>query len=174
MESGSLPAILYRPRNTEEIAMKAADVATLLRVLVLGSAAFGSSAQAGPFSDDLAKCLVTSTTVDDRATLVRWFFVAASLHPAVAPVSAVSEDQLDANNRIVADLFMRLLTDACRNEAREALKFEGPSTFETSFQVLGEVAGQEMFSHPLVNAGIMGMASLLDEEKLQEALEISE
>ena len=146
----------------------------LLQVLVVGSACLGTPAHAGPFSDDLAKCLVSSTTVDDRTSLVRWFFAAASVHPAVEPLTAVTQKQLDASNKTVAELFTRLLTDACLAEARSALKFEGPSTFETSFQILGEVAGKEMFSHPAVNTAVMGMTAYLDDNTLKTALELAE
>jgi hypothetical protein len=37
-----------------------------------------SMAAAGPYSDDLAKCLVKSTTKEDRVSLIRWLFAAAS------------------------------------------------------------------------------------------------
>jgi hypothetical protein len=147
-------------------------LAAMLPVAVIGSACFAGPAQAGPFADDLSRCLVRSTTEADRTNLVRWFFIAASKHPAVAPISSVEPNQLDAGNRDVAALFMRLLTETCVEQARQALKFEGPTVFETSFQVLGEVAGQELFSHADVNAGIMGMASYLDEQKLNTVLGI--
>ena len=146
----------------------------LLQTLVVGSACLCNPAHAGPFSDDLAKCLVSSTTVDDRTSLVRWFFAAASVHPAVEPLTAVTQKQLEASNKIMADLFTRLLTDACLAEARSALKFEGPTTIETSFQVLGEVAGKELFSHPSVATAVMGMTAYLDDETLKTALDGAE
>ena len=47
---------------------------------------------------------------------------------------------------------MRLLTESCKDAATTALKFEGPATLQLSFQVLGQVAGAELFSNPQVAA----------------------
>jgi len=93
-------------------------------------------------------------------------FSAASLHPAVAPISAVSEEQRDSVNKIIADLVVNLLTDNCRPETEEALQYEGTSTIEASFSVLGQVAGQELFSSAEVSAGLAGLEKHMDEEKL--------
>ena len=123
-------------------------------------------ALAGPYSDTLAKCLVSSTTTEDRSSLVRWMFTAASLHPAVKPISNVSDEQLDEANRIIANLVTDLLTESCREETEQALQYEGTTTIQTSFMVLGQVAGQELFASPEVAAGLSGLEKHIDEEKL--------
>jgi hypothetical protein len=128
-----------------------------------------SPAHAGPYTDQLAKCLVESTTVDDRVGLVQWMFVAASAHPAVRPFSAVSEAQLEASNATMAALITRLLTQACKQEARKALRYEGTSTLEASFQVLGQVAGNELFGSPEVATALSGLEKHID-TKAFEAL----
>ena len=122
---------------------------------------------AGPYTNDLSKCLVESTSIRDRIDLVKWMFSAASLHPAVSSIASVSEEQLDAANKSVADLVMKLLTESCRQEAEKALKYEGEATFQASFQVLGQVAGQELFASPEVAAAMSGLGKHLDEEKLK-------
>ena len=43
----------------------------------------GSAARAGVYADDLGKCLVNSTTKNDRQDLIRWLFVAAMDPPMV-------------------------------------------------------------------------------------------
>lgn len=53
-------------------------------ILTLGVAAPAVS-HAGLYTDDLARCLVVSTSTQDRADLVRWIFSAASAHPVVKP-----------------------------------------------------------------------------------------
>jgi hypothetical protein len=121
---------------------------------------------AGPYTDALSKCLVDSTSKRDREDLVRWMFSAASLHPAVAPISVVSDEQLDSVNKVIADLVVRLLTETCRPETEEALLYEGKSTIEASFAVLGQVAGQELFSSVEVSAGLAGLEKHMDKEKL--------
>ena len=125
------------------------------------------AAVAGPYANELGKCLVESTSQRDRVDLVRWMFSAAALHPAVKPISTVSEEQLDDASRTTAALFMRLLTESCRSETERALQFEGASTIETAFSVLGQVAGKEMFSSPEVAAGLALLEQYVDSAELE-------
>ncbi|KAB2963666.1 MAG: hypothetical protein F9K16_06185 [Thermoanaerobaculia bacterium] len=129
---------------------------------------------AGVYTDDLAKCLVESTTEADRVGLVRWMFVAASAHPAVRPISNVTETDLDAANKGMAELVLRLLTESCRDAARKAVQYEGASTFEASFEVLGSVAGQELFGSPEVAGALAGLEKHLDGQRLTEALGVAD
>ena len=117
-------------------------------VVVISVMLASQKVHAGPYADALSRCLIESTSRDDRTDLVRWLFSAASKHPAVKPISNVSDAQLDAANKTIADLVTRLLTDSCRAQTKEAIQYEGTSTLETSFRLLGEVAGQELFSSP--------------------------
>lgn len=137
-----------------------------LVVLVLASFAAGG-AYAGPYTDDLSKCLVESTTPQDRADLVKWMFAAASLHPAVRSLASVSTEQLNDANKKTADLVVRLLADSCRQETQKALKYEGQMTLQASFQVLGQVAGKELFTSPEVATALSGLEDYLDVKKLE-------
>jgi len=126
------------------------------------------SASAGLYSDDLAKCLVESTTKEDRTALVRWMFAAAGSHPAVASIANVSPHAMDEANASTGALFMRLLTDSCKDKAKRALAYEGPSAIQLSFQVLGQVAAGELFSSPEVRAAMAGLQQHVDNKKLEE------
>ena len=123
---------------------------------------------AGPFTDELSKCIVESTSAEDRIALVRWMFTAASLHPAVKPIALVTQKQREEANKQTAELFNRLLTESCKEQTKKALKYEREIAIRKSFQTLGIVAGQELFSNPKVNAGMMGIEKYLDEDKLLE------
>ncbi|HEX7375427.1 MAG TPA: hypothetical protein VF277_10645 [Steroidobacteraceae bacterium] len=135
--------------------------------LVLGAQLAGSGAHAGPYSDDLSKCLVDTTTRDDRTALVRWMFTAASAHPAVASISSATPKEIDEANQVVGKLFMRLLTESCAEAASKAVKYEGPNAIETGFNTLGQVAGSELFSSPEVTAAMTGLQKYLDPKKLE-------
>lgn len=135
-------------------------------VIAVG-AGHGLPAQAGPYIDDLGKCIVEATTVADRAAFVRWMFAAATLHPAVKSLASVPAERLEAENKATAELFMRLLTESCRDQTQKAIKYEGPMAIASGFQVLGQVAGQELFSSPEVSAGLAGMEKYMDSEKLK-------
>lgn len=134
--------------------------------LSLGLAAPAIS-HAGLYTDDLARCLVESTSPQDRSDLVRWIFSAAAAHPVVKPIASVGPREMDAANRAAGSLLMRLLTVSCRTPAQKALKYEGNSALEASFKVLGEVAGQELFSSPEVTQAMDGFANYLDADKLK-------
>lgn len=124
-------------------------------------------AQAGVYTDDLSRCLVEKTDGEDRIALVRWMFSAAAAHPAVASIAAITPEQMDASNKAIADLFMTLLTDVCREQAVKALEYEGPATIQLSFQVLGQVAGTELFASPEVAQAMAGLDKYTDREKLE-------
>jgi len=62
---------------------------------------------------------------------------------------------------------MKLLTDSCKTEAQKAVQYEGQTTFQIAFEVLGKVAGQELFSSPEVAANLKGLAKYIDVEKIK-------
>jgi hypothetical protein len=128
---------------------------------------YGSQASAGVFADDLGKCLVNSTTKEDRANLIRWLFVAAAHHPAVKPIASVSPAQQEESDKQMGTLFMKLLTDSCKAETQKAIQAEGAATLQYAFEVLGKVAGQELFSSPEVAGNLQGLMKYIDGEKLK-------
>lgn len=144
-----------------------------LAALVAGALAlyWSGAATAGPYSDDLTKCLVGTTTPQDRVALVQWMVSAALLHPAVKPFASVSAEQLDLANKRTADLFLKVLTESCRQESVAVLKYEGLPALQSSFQILGQIAGQELFSSPEVTAGMAGMKKYFDDERLRSLVE---
>jgi hypothetical protein len=144
-----------------------ASVKRLLLVLAVMLFVGVAPSPAGPYTDELSKCLVASTTAADRVDLVKWMFAAASSHPAVRPMSTVTPAQLDAANRKMGALVMRLLTETCVQQTRDALKYEGAATLQTSFQVLGQVAGRELFTSPEVKEALSGLDQYVDGEKVQ-------
>ena len=129
--------------------------------------ALSTSVKAGPYTNDLGKCLVESTTVADKVNLVKWMFTAASLHPAVKSIASVSDAELDSANKATAELFVSLLTESCREQTQKAVRYEGQAAIEEGFRVLGQVAAKELFTSPEVAAGMAGLQRHFDTEKLQ-------
>ncbi len=139
-----------------------------LAVLLLASA-FSSSIHAGPFADELSKCLVRSTSESDKTALMRWVFAAMAAHPEVKALSNITEKQGDELNKEASGLFVELLTSRCKGETEQALKFEGTETFKRSFQVLGEVAMQGLIANPEVTRFMGGLDRHLDTRALEKA-----
>jgi hypothetical protein len=127
--------------------------------------------QAGPYADELAKCLVSSTTKEDRVAMIDWLVAAASLNPAVTSVRPVSNEQLDKVNKSLGTLVTVLLTERCRDQSQKAIQYEGPATLEISFNVLGQVAGRELFASPAVAVGMGGLKKYLDQARLKELVQ---
>ncbi len=141
-------------------------IATLAAASFLGSV----PAAAGPYSDDLAKCLVRSTGDVEKRTLVKWIFAAVALHPEVADISSVTPAQRTEMTRNTAKIFEKLLTDSCRAEVQQAVQYEGPQTIGSSFQVLGQVAARELFSNPNVAANMADLGKYIDQKRIAEAM----
>jgi hypothetical protein len=142
--------------------MRLPEFAALCVLLATSHTAF-----AGPYTDDLSKCLVASTSQSDRVALARWIFISFSAHPGVAPISAVKPADVDAANAQAGQLFMKLLTESCRDKAKVAIRYEGTVAIQLSFQTLGQVAGVELASDPRVQARMSGMLKSLDENKIK-------
>lgn len=128
------------------------------------------SATAGPYADEMAKCLVTSTSEADKNFLVKWMFAAAALHPAVKSISSVTDAQRNELNVKTAKLFERLLTESCKKQVQTAIKYEGQSTIESAFQVLGQVAARGLFSDPAVNGFIAQLGNHIDKQKMESVI----
>jgi hypothetical protein len=148
-------------------------VSRLLSCIVLAFV-LQSPAMAGAYSDDLGKCLVNSTSSADKSTLVQWMFAMMALHPDVRQLASVSTSQRTRLNQRMATLMESLLTNACVAQARDAVKYEGPSTIESSFNVLAQVAGRELFSNPGVSDGMAEFGKRVDGEKLKKALGVDQ
>ena len=139
-------------------------------VLALLALLGGTQAQAGPYADDLSKCLVRSTGEADKRVLVKWIFATVAQHPDVADIAAVSSAQRTELTRGTARIFETLITSSCRTEVKQAVQYEGPQTIGTSFQVLGQVAARELFSSPQVAASMADLGTHLDQKKIAEAM----
>lgn len=148
----------------------AAACAARRGLLVLLLCAPALPASAGVYGDDLARCVVSSTTSAEKAALVEWMFFAIALNPKLAPLASVPAERRDASDRGTARLFERVLTDACATQAREAMQYEGATAIHEAFKLLGQVAAQEMFADPAVAAGTMKFAEYIDAAKMAKAL----
>ncbi len=135
--------------------------------LMTSSMLLSAHSVAGPYGDDMAKCLVKSTSPDDRTVFIRWLFAAISLHPAVAAMANVSAKQRDDFNRGAAALFQRLLTESCRSETKQAIRYEGPAIIQYAFQVFGQAAAGDLFANPAVGEGMKDLAKYIDQDKIK-------
>lgn len=134
----------------------------LAAALAAGTLIAPAVASAGIYTDDLTRCVVSGASSTDKATLVRWMFSAISANPAVSSMVSLSQSQREANTKAAADLMQRLLLKDCRPQAVTAIKNEGATAIEASFEVLGQVAARDMLSEPHAMAEIQRLGSYTD------------
>lgn len=91
-----------------------------------------------------------------------------AVHPDVKSHSNVTQPVRNEMNRAMASLVQRLLTQTCLAEARDAIKYEGNSSFEGAFTVLGQVAARELSADPGVNAAMSDFIRYLDAAEMQK------
>ena len=158
-------------RSTSRVAMRKSPMncsRTLVRVFLVALAMMaGAHAVAGPYGDDMAKCLVKSAGPNDRTVFIRWLFAAIALHPDVASMSTISAKRRDDFNKGAAALFQRLLTESCRSETQQAIRYEGPATIQYAFQVFGQAAAGDLFANPSVAAGMKDLVKYMDQDKIK-------
>ena len=142
----------------------------LLPTVVIIFSLVATRATAGLYADELSKCLVSSTTVEDRNYFVMWMFAAIAQHPEVKSMSTITAEQGEQLIEGTARLFERLLTESCRSQAKAAIDFEGASTLSASFKVLGEVAARGLFTNPDVANFSNRLDTYIDPEKLKKAI----
>jgi hypothetical protein len=120
------------------------------------------AARAGIYTDDLSKCLVKATTQADRVELMTWIFEAMSAHPAVRSLSTVTDAQREVANRRAAGLMQRLLTEDCRPQTVDAVRYESMGAIQQSFMVLGQVAMGGLMQDPTVAQNMQKLGTYLD------------
>ena len=138
----------------------------LLLVLIILVSVFSNKTFAGPFTDSLSKCIVLSTSDSEHSKLVNWIFRVVSEHPDIKG-SVYSENQKTMADVNTAEIFTDLLTERCKKEAYEAIKFEGEEALENSFNMLGEVAMQKMMEDRKVLESIQNFIKYIDYEKFE-------
>ncbi|MFS0736398.1 hypothetical protein ABC347_05045 [Sphingomonas sp. 1P06PA] len=135
-------------------------------MMISATGALSSMANAGVFTDDLSRCLVTAATPADRDTMMQWIFSAYAAADIAREISSVTPEQHVAYNKRGAALFERLILVDCRKQAVAAIRNEGQTAFEQSFQVLGQMAGRGLMEDPKVAAEMERFGAVLDREKL--------
>jgi hypothetical protein len=140
---------------------------SLVFVLILG---FYGIAQAGPFADEMSKCLVNNTNESDKVSFVQWMYAAMSAHPDVKSMSNIPVELKENINKNAAKMMINLVTVKCKNESKEAIKFEGESAFAQAFEILGKSAMNELMSDPNVEEFLSGMDKYIDSNKMKTTM----
>ena len=128
-------------------------------------------AHAGQYADQLTKCLVDSTTDEDKAGLARWVFASAAQNPDVADLATVTDEQRTEMSKSAATILERVVTEDCRTQYRDARKNEGQNAnmLSMSLSTLVQVAMGKLVDNPAVSQALGGIDKELNKQKFAEA-----
>ncbi|HEY3851557.1 MAG TPA: hypothetical protein VGL87_11330 [Steroidobacteraceae bacterium] len=143
--------------------LKGLAFAALLTVGILEAGLAG----AGPYSDDLAKCMVRTSTPADRAEFVRFLFSAMAQHPDVSSMANISPQQMEATLKGTGELIQRLLLESCRSEAQQAIHYEGMQSVFFGFQFYGQAMAAELLGNPIVAGKMKDLNKYLDADRFK-------
>jgi len=156
---------MYCPQTTKGLTMRVLMKTGLLALALLCNPSF-----AGIYTDELSKCLVKNSTEKDKSILVRWMFTAMALHPDIAAMAKVTDEQRQQANKDVAQMITRFLAETCLNQSQKAVKYEGSSAIEQGFNLFGQVAGKELFTNPQVAQALGELSQHIDSDALNKKL----
>jgi len=124
---------------------------------------------ADPSSDKLANCLVENLNGKERKNLAKWVFFAIAAHPEIKSYSSISDDNRIENDKYVASVIMRLLTENCPKELKTAYSVN-PQAIVSSFELVGRVAMQELMTNENVTKSLSSYTKYADLEKVNKVL----
>ena len=123
----------------------------------------------GPFSDNLAQCMIKNISDTDNRILTNWIASVMVQHPQID--IEMSSSDIEFYNKSIALLFEDLLTVRCKQETSEALAFESEEAFASAFEVLGIVSMEKLIEHPSVISASENVINYIDLNKLSKIFE---
>lgn len=146
----------------------------MFRLVVLAATlAVAAAAHAQSPPADLGRCLADNTTGRDRKDLARWMFLGMAAHPEITQyASAAAAAANEESSRMIGALVTRLLTDACANQTRAAIRTGGAAALQLAFQSLGQAAMQELMTDKAVSTSLGRFEQYLDRKRFDELMAV--
>lgn len=143
------------------------SIALLISVSSMGLA---PHANAGPYEDAFAKCLVASSSTRDNIVLVKWIARLILEHPELKHLSQIADADRTKIDKDLAAFFVRVLTVDCVKEGKQATKYEGSDIYTSAFGYLGEYAMKNMMQNKNVSGAAENFTKYLDQEALKKTM----
>jgi hypothetical protein len=118
---------------------------------------------------ELGTCLVDSLTGKERKHLAKWIYFAIASHPEMSSYSNIKQDDRVIIDKYVGTLVTRLLAEDCTSEFKSAQK-DNPLALSKAFELVGQVAMQELLTNQDVKTSISGYIKYADQKKIQAVL----
>ncbi|GAA0821404.1 hypothetical protein GCM10009111_28340 [Colwellia asteriadis] len=128
-----------------------------------------ASANAQNSVNNLGTCMIDSLNGKERKQLAQWIFFAMAAHPEIKTYSNVSTKDLADSDEKIGGLITRLLTVNCPEQLKLANAAD-PLALQKSFELVGQVAMQELMTNAQVMSALTGYTQHTDIEKINQAL----
>jgi hypothetical protein len=117
----------------------------------------------------LAVCLTDSLNGKERKQLAKWIYFSIAAHPEMKPYSNISADVRTDTDKYVGTLVTRLLVDDCASQLKIAQKTD-PNSLQKAFELVGQVAMQEIMTNPDVTSTIGSYSKYVDQKRISSIL----
>ncbi|MCK5852616.1 hypothetical protein KAH27_06255 [bacterium] len=121
------------------------------------------------YSQSLGTCLVDSLNGKERKQLAKWIYFAIAAHPEMKSFSNISGNDRITTDRYVGKLVTRLLVEDCSSSLVTAQKAD-PLALQKAFELVGQVAMQELMNNQEVTTAISSYANYADLNKISTLL----
>ena len=129
----------------------------------------GTSAIAVTPTDQLATCLVDALNGKERKNLAKWIYFAIGSHPEIKVFMNATAADIQKSDEYVGNLVTKILTVDCPNELNKANKAD-PLAIKKAFQLVGQVAMQELMTNQDTSKALTNYAAYADQEKINAIL----
>ena len=123
------------------------------------------------YANDLAKCMVTSLSDNDKRTIQTMSLQMMFAHPNFIQKNPYSAYEIAQTKRQIGALFTRLIAKDCTREFLLAVHYDGEAAVEGAVGKLGQYAFADIMSYPAVQAYSMDIANYMDEQKIRQGIE---
>lgn len=129
----------------------------------------GSTAIASTPTQQLGQCLVDTLNGKERKNLAKGIYFAIGSHPEIKSFMNASPDTIRESDQYVGKLVTRLLTEDCPNELNAANKSD-PLTIQKAFELVGQVAMQELMTNQQTMQAITNYAQYADQANINAVI----
>ncbi len=126
-------------------------------------------ALSGSAASNLGGCMIDALNGKERKQLAKWIFFSMAAHPSIKSYFSATAKDITESDEIIGKLITRLLTSDCPHELKIANKSD-PLAIKKSFELVGQVAMQELMTNKKVMKAITNYAQYVDQGKINSLL----
>jgi len=112
---------------------------------------------------------VDSLSGKERKELAKWIYFAMAAHPDITAYAKVTESDRLNTDKYIGSLITRLLVENCPAELNAAQKAD-PLAMKKAFELVGQVAMQELMTNGNVVSAISGYVRHADQKKISSVM----